>query len=879
MLYMKRNRPLNFGHALKQYKRYRRRYANLLKDDNAKTERLEFLKKRILKLKEFLQSIIQKKQLAGAMGSLGVILMGATASAQNFVGPETNPFGLVNVGTQSNPTMADIDGDGDMDLMAGDYNGNFTYYENTGTATVPVFGAPSTNPFGLININRASSVSFGDLDNDGDLDILAGEYGSTTLYYFQNTGTNIAPAFTAPVQPAFGIADSYYSWTPSLVDIDGDMDLDIVSGEYYGEFIYIENVGTASSPSFAPLVLNPFGLSNGGYGNTPRFADLDGDGDFDMISGNHYSGDFRYYENTGTANAPAFASLLNNPFGLSSVGLEYSVAEFVDIDNDGDMDIIAGEYGGDFFYFNNCGTPAVPVSTTSEANLYVCTTGSATLSAAGAGNISWYDAISGGNFLAAGGSFTTPTLASNATYYAQDSTSCDVKRVAIDVTVTTPADPTITIAVKPPVPVNVAFGGTASASSTYTSNSPEEAFNGDTVVTGWGSASGSFPAWLEYDFGTGNGKTIVQYSIYSSSSMVGGWGSTGYLNTDWSFEGYNGTDWDTLDLQVNVMSTQQDMWFHYPVSNTQSYERYRVHISNSQGGSYAEITELQLLEMPYDTCSVKVFDATVNVNANPASYQWMVNGTNAGTDSASIMMTNHSPGDQVSCVVTSSGGCTVTTNTATSNTVTVVGGSKYVTDNYSACFGDSVMVGSTYFLGDTTFMTVGPLVNGCDSVVTSVIVFDAPLDLTTSLSGNTITANATGATYKWIDCSTGSVIANETSASYTPASIGDYKAVVTVGSCSDTTACVSVIGVGIDDLSFESKLSIYPNPSNGNFTVKGAIEGTFAIMNGLGQTVRSFTLNSDNNYVINVEGLTQGVYFISNLSDGKLTNQKLIITN
>jgi hypothetical protein len=74
-------------------------------------------------------------------------------------------------------------------------------------------------------------------------------------------------------------------------------------------------------------------------------------------------------------------------------------------------------------------------------------------------------------------------------------------------------------------------------------------------------------------------------------------------------------------------------------------------------------------------------------------------------------------------------------------------------------------------------------------------------------------------------------------------------------------------------------LSIYPNPSSGNFTIESPFGGDFVIQNEMGQIVRSFKLNNDNAMKINITGLTSGLYFIIGMHEGQVVTQKILVTN
>ncbi|WP_369177724.1 FG-GAP-like repeat-containing protein [Candidatus Thiodubiliella endoseptemdiera] len=273
-------------------------------------------------------------------------------------GSGNNPFEGIDVGNASAPTLADIDGDGDLDLVMGEGNATLKYYQNTGTTSNPAYEAKTgdDNPFYGINAGYSSSPTLVDIDGDGDLDLVVGE-GNGTLKYYQNTGTTSNPAYEAKTgddNPFNGIDVGYVS-APNLADIDGDGDLDLVVGEYYGTLKYYQNTGTTSNPAYEVKTggSNPFNSIDVGDSSKPTLADIDGDGDLDLVVGER-NGTLKYYQNTGTTSSPAYEAKTggNNPFnGIDVEG--YSSPTLADIDGDGDLDLVVGEGNGTLKYYYN----------------------------------------------------------------------------------------------------------------------------------------------------------------------------------------------------------------------------------------------------------------------------------------------------------------------------------------------------------------------------------------------------------------------------------------------------------------------------------------------------------------------------------------------
>ncbi|MES2943071.1 MAG: FG-GAP-like repeat-containing protein, partial [Pseudomonadota bacterium] len=312
-----------------------------------------------------------------------------------FSAPLTNPYGLASGISAANPAFADIDGDGDLDAFIGNLNGNTLVSLNTGSASSPAFAAGQINPYGLTDVGNYASPALVDIDGDGDLDAFVGTgYGQTTFY--RNTGSVSSPAFAAPQTTPFGLDSPAGSVSPRFGDIDGDGDLDAIVGNASGNTLVYLNTGSTSSPAFAAPLTNPYGLSDGGAYASPSLVDIDHDGDLDVFVG-YNDGNTLFFKNTGNASSPAFAAPQINPDGLLRMGTFLSAATptFVDIDGDGDFDAVIGSFSGGLKVFLNTEGYFAPVTTTTANGTY------------GVGSVITLQVAFSENVLVSGG---TPTL-------------------------------------------------------------------------------------------------------------------------------------------------------------------------------------------------------------------------------------------------------------------------------------------------------------------------------------------------------------------------------------------------------------------------------------------------------------------------------------
>ncbi len=150
--------------------------------------------------------------------------------------------------------------------------------------------------------------------------------------------------------------------------------------------------------------------------------------------------------------------------------------------------------------------------------------------------------------------------------------------------------------------------------------------------------------------------------------------------------------------------------------------------------------------------------------------------------------------------------------------LTINGVSSTSTINPTVCDSYTSPSGNYTWIISGTYTDTIPNSVGCDSVITINLTITV-VDVTTSLNANTITANQLGGTYQWVDCSGMTLIIGATNQSYTATANGDYAVIVTINGCSDTSVCSTVTGVGIMENGFGKEILLFPNPTDGNFSI------------------------------------------------------------
>ena len=169
-----------------------------------------------------------------------------------------------------------------------------------------------------------------------------------------------------------------------------------------------------------------------------------------------------------------------------------------------------------------------------------------------------------------------------------------------------------------------------------------------------------------------------------------------------------------------------------------------------------------------------------------------------------------------------------------------------------------------------------PVVTGSDNG--SDITINALPNVNTTLSKFTITADQNGAGYQWLNCNTGnSVISGATGQSYTATANGSYAVVVTMNGngCSDTSSCVIINNIGIDEIVTNNQFTIYPNPSKDYITIIVPEKATIEILNIQGLIIKTIN-NNDIKTKIDIRNLVSGVYIIRAKTNNEIVTKSFI---
>lgn len=313
------------------------------------------------------------------------------------------------------PSIADADGDGDLDIFAMDFPGasKIEYHKNLsveryGTLDSLDFERVSDSGTGWAGVRECGCGEFAfnnsvcstggrenhaggkslfafDADNDGDLDMLFGEAECDQLFLFENessdTDPNNAIINSATPYPATFSMTNFPSPYLEDVDFDGVRDLIVSPNLFFREFDetnfkqsvwFYKNTGTNAEPAYAPVHKNflQADMIDVGDNAVPAFFDVDNDGDQDLFIGCYINQLYEaasvyFFENIGSATEPQFEFVTDDYRTLSALGHVNIKPTFADMNGDAKIDFVYTAQTGataQLYYILNTGTSAADFS-------------------------------------------------------------------------------------------------------------------------------------------------------------------------------------------------------------------------------------------------------------------------------------------------------------------------------------------------------------------------------------------------------------------------------------------------------------------------------------------------------------------------------------
>lgn len=285
----------------------------------------------------------------------------------------------IDLGVHSYPTVFDVDADGDLDLVvagpkptgkAKEKYYALALYKNVGSKMYPVFEKTNDDYLGLFSrAQEHASPAFGDIDNDGDIDLLIGLANGKLMHFDNTAGQGNEASFSFQTDQFQGISVGEFL-SPFIYDLDGDGKSDLLLGTDTGTVQYWKSGGQTFSLANEQLGGVFVGISRTPEYSQPGFAtlsiaDIDDDNKPEMVVGDVF-GKIHLYDNVNPTQktfkkiySPFYNELRNDTFN-KDIG-QYASVCLADVNADGYQDLFVGNIRGGVNYFEgNRGKVGIP---------------------------------------------------------------------------------------------------------------------------------------------------------------------------------------------------------------------------------------------------------------------------------------------------------------------------------------------------------------------------------------------------------------------------------------------------------------------------------------------------------------------------------------